>query len=81
MYGLQALLLFLMLRGVLPMLSALAASWAGATAFGLMTEALQTLRPERTAELGDVVADGVGAALVVVAIAIAGRDRRTPGDG
>lgn len=47
-----------------------AAAWsiAGATGLGALTEILQTMHPERSAEWLDLVADGVGAAAVVLVL-------------
>lgn len=47
-----------------------AAAWSvgGATGLGALTEILQTMHPERSAEWMDLVADGVGAATIVFAL-------------
>ena len=76
-YGVQALMLFLMLNAVLPATKALAAAWIGATGFGLITEALQLFRPERSVEFKDVIANAIGAGLVVVLVVVMRRFRPT----
>jgi len=68
-YGLQAVLIFTLLSKSWPTASALAASWLGATAFGCVTETLQMLRPTRSADLMDIVADGFGALVACASIA------------
>lgn len=47
---------------------AVAWSIAGATGLGALTEVLQTMHPERSAEWLDLVADAVGAVVVVGAL-------------
>ncbi len=74
-YGVQALLLFVMLNAVFPTTRALASAWIGATGFGLITEAVQLFRPERSVEFKDVIANAIGAGLVV-AFVVALRRRR-----
>jgi hypothetical protein len=44
-----------------------------AAAYGALTEAVQAFHPSRTAELADLVADGIGAALGVLAARFLGR--------
>ena len=69
-YGVQALMLFLMLNAVFPTTRALASAWIGATGFGLITEALQLFRPERSVEFKDVIANAIGAGLVVAIVIV-----------
>lgn len=61
-YGIQAILLFLMLALVKPTTQALVIGCLGAVAFGICTEGLQLLQPTRSTELMDIVADACGAA-------------------
>ncbi|HVN76711.1 MAG TPA: VanZ family protein [Thermoanaerobaculaceae bacterium] len=48
--------------------AALLAGWAYAVAHGVLLEVVQHFTPPRTAEVGDVVADAVGAAAGAVAL-------------
>ena len=47
-------------------LTAAVAAWIGATGLGVVTELMQRLQPTRVAEVSDVLADAVGAAVVVL---------------
>jgi VanZ family protein len=78
-YGIQGLLLLLLLRPLLsPGLAALG-GWLGAVAIGALTELVQVLQPTRSPELRDVVADAAGA-VVAVGLAVIGRRwRHRPG--
>jgi len=76
-YGVQALMLFVMLVAVLSTTKALAAAWIGATGFGLITEALQFFRPERSVEFKDVIANAIGAGVVVMLVVVLRRRRPT----
>lgn len=55
--------------------------WPVAAAIGLgtITELLQTMRPERSAELRDLVADALGALVVVLALQACRRRLRSDG--
>lgn len=72
-YGIQAGLLFWALSPIFGGAGALAAGILGAGLFGAATEVLQFLQPERTVEFRDVVANGVGAIVVGLSIAIVTR--------
>jgi VanZ family protein len=72
-YGIQAGLLIWALSPVLGGAGALVAGILGAGLFGAATEALQFLQPERSVELRDVVANGAGAIVVGLAIALVRR--------
>lgn len=72
-YGIQAGLLIWALSPVVGGAGALAAGILGAGLFGAATEALQFLQPERTVEFRDVVANGVGAIVVGLSIALVTR--------
>jgi len=64
-YGLQAGLLFGLL-GFFPTFQAALFSLAGATGFGILTEILQLLTPRRHFEFADMLADFLGALVVVL---------------
>lgn len=64
-YGVQALLMLWLLCAVTRPLRAVAGAWLVATLLGLSTELLQMLQPARSAELRDLVADAIGAAVAV----------------
>ncbi len=72
-YGLQAALLFWACRPSFSRGRAMVLGVVGASAFGMATEALQILQPERSVELKDLVANSAGALLICVVIAVAGR--------
>jgi VanZ family protein len=67
-YGLQAGMLLLLLRSLLATIPAYLLSWLGASLFGLLTELLQMPLKARSAELADLAADAIGAALVLVVL-------------
>lgn len=67
-YGIQAGLIFWAVPATATTRSRARAGLIGAVVFGAATEALQLLQPARSTELVDVVANGVGAAISVVAI-------------
>lgn len=64
-YGIQALLLLMLLARLTSRTLAGLAAWLGATLFGGLTELLQILQPARASQLSDLAADGVGALLAV----------------
>jgi VanZ family protein len=64
-YGVQALLMLWLLAALTEPARAMAGAWLVATLLGLATELLQMLQPARSAEVRDLVADGVGAAVAV----------------
>jgi VanZ family protein len=70
-YGIQAGLLFWAVPATATTRSRARAGLTGAVAFGAATEALQLLQPARSTELVDLVANGLGAAISVVAISLA----------
>jgi len=72
-YGLQAALLFWACRLSFTRGSAMVYGFVGASAFGMATEALQLLQPERSVELKDLAANSAGALLICGVIAGAGR--------
>lgn len=65
-YGVQALLLLWLLSSCLGRIGAAVGAWAGAFVIGAGTELLQMLQPARAAELRDLLADAVGAAMGVL---------------
>jgi VanZ family protein len=69
-YGVQAGLLFWALKPTLGRAKSLAMGGFGAILFGLCTECLQLLQPERTVELRDVVANTIGVIAAAGAIGV-----------
>ncbi len=65
-YGIQAALLLWTLRFLLRPAIAATAAWLGAGTMGLLTEVLQQSHPPRSAEFKDLVADVLGATVVVL---------------
>lgn len=78
-YGVEAGLLFWLLARSLGPASAAFGAWAGATILGAVTELMQLAVPFRRCELRDVVADAVGAVLVVAAWLVVLRSRAVRG--
>jgi VanZ family protein len=77
-YGGQAGLLYWAVAEFASRSAAAVSAFAGAFAFGLLTEGLQLFQPARSVEIGDLAANGIGAAaacgLIVIARALAGRE-------
>jgi VanZ family protein len=67
-YGLQAGMLLWLLSRELTTGQAFVFAWLGATLYGLVTELAQLLVAARSFEVSDMVADAVGAALVLTAV-------------
>jgi VanZ family protein len=69
-YGIQAGLLFWALKPVLGRAPALVTGGSGAVLFGICTESLQLLQPERTVELRDVIANAIGVMVAASAVGV-----------
>jgi VanZ family protein len=67
-YGLQAGMMLWLLKRMLTVGKAFVFAWLGATLYGLVTELAQLLVAARSFEVSDMVADAVGAALVLAAV-------------
>jgi VanZ family protein len=67
-YGLEAAFAYWLVWPLTSRLGAAVIAWLGASGLGLSTEVLQGLTRGRSAEVGDLLADMVGASLVVFAL-------------
>lgn len=73
-YGIQAGLIHWGLVPITGWRRALVGAFLGTVAFGALTEAMQLLRPGRSLELKDLVADAAGALIVCLTIIGIGRE-------
>jgi VanZ family protein len=72
-YGGETVLLYWVLISLVQPLTATVAAWLGTGALGMLTEILQALQRERSADPGDLMADMVGATIVIVAATLVRR--------
>ena len=72
-YGGQTVLLYWVFMPLVQPLTATAAAWLVSGALGMLTEILQALQRARSADPGDLIADMVGATIVIVAATLVRR--------
>jgi VanZ family protein len=72
-YGGETVLLYWVLISLAQPLTATAAAWLGTGVLGMLTEILQALQRARSADPGDLMADMVGATIVIVAATLVRR--------
>jgi VanZ family protein len=72
-YGGETVLLYWALISLAQPLTATAAAWLGTGVLGMLTEILQALQRARSADPGDLMADMVGATIVMVAATLVRR--------
>ena len=72
-YGGETVLLYWVLISLAQPLTATAAAWLGTGVLGMLAEILQALQRARSADPGDLMADMVGATIVIVAATLVRR--------
>jgi VanZ family protein len=72
-YGGQTVLLYWVFMSLVQPLTATAVAWLVSGALGMLTEILQALHRARSADPGDLMADMVGATIVIVAATLVRR--------
>ncbi len=72
-YGGETVLLYWVLISLAQPLTATAAAWLGTGVLGMLTEILQELQRARSADPGDLMADMVGATIVIAAATLVRR--------
>lgn len=72
-YGGETVLLYWVLMSLVQPFTASAAAWLGTGVVGMLTEILQGLQQTRSADPGDLLADMVGATVVIAVVALVRR--------